>query len=290
MLADRATALSIPFDVPDYDGSGDQPVSLLSVDLAATVTPGELDPANAPGVLAMLEAAIAGCISGEFSAMVTAPVHKGVINDAGVAFTGHTEMIAERTGGRPVMMLTTPTHGADLRVALATTHLPLAQVAEAITANLIESILRTLAADLQTRFGLDAPRIMVLGLNPHAGEDGHLGREELEVIAPCLDELRSQGMALTGPVAADTAFTPAALAEHDVVLAMYHDQGLPTLKNVGFGQAVNVTLGLPIVRTSVDHGTALNIAATGRADHRSLRAAVDLAVAMVSRSAQRSAA
>jgi 4-hydroxythreonine-4-phosphate dehydrogenase len=235
---------------------------------------GHLDPANARYVLALLDAALEGCINGRFDAMVTAPVHKGVINDAGVPFSGHTEYLAEHTGTTlPVMLLV----GGGLRVALATTHLPLAAVSAAVTAERLSAVLEVLDADLRTKFGIASPRILVCGLNPHAGEGGHLGREEIEVIAPTLQRLQRAGLQLTGPVPADTAFLPERLAGHDAVLAMYHDQGLPVLKRAAFGEGVNVTLGLPIVRTSVDHGTALDLAGTGRADAGSLHAAVRLA-------------
>ncbi len=251
--------------------------SVLHVPLAAPSTPGRLDPANASYVLAVLDAATDGCLAGRFDAMVTAPVHKGVINEAGVRFTGHTEYLAERCGAPlPVMLLA----GGGLRVALATTHLPLARVSAAITAHRLEGVLRVLDADLRAKFGIAVPRILVCGLNPHAGEGGHLGREEIEVIEPALERLRAQGLHLTGPVPADTAFLPARVAGHDAVLAMFHDQGLPVLKHASFGHAVNVTLGLPILRTSVDHGTALDLAGTGRADPGSLRAALRLAAEM----------
>jgi 4-hydroxythreonine-4-phosphate dehydrogenase len=251
--------------------------NVLHVPLEAPVRPGTLDPANARYVLALLDAGIDGCTAGRFDALVTAPVHKGVINDAGTPFTGHTEYLAQRTGAPlPVMLLV----GGGLRVALATTHLPLARVSAALTARRLAEVLRVLDADLRAKFGIAAPRILVCGLNPHAGEGGHLGREEIEVIAPTLERLRAEGLALTGPVPADTAFLPAQVAGHDAVLAMYHDQGLPVLKRASFGEAVNVTLGLPIVRTSVDHGTALDLAGTGRADPGSLRAAVRLAAAI----------
>lgn len=241
----------------------------------AAVRAGKLDVANANYVLKLLDAAADGCLRGDFDAMVTAPVQKSIINDSGVAFSGHTEYLAQRTGAAlPVMMLV-----ADrLRVALATTHLPLAAVSSAITPQLLEQVLRILDHDLRTRFNLRAPRILVCGLNPHAGESGHLGREEIEIITPALVALRGQGLQLTGPVPADTAFTPHQLEKADAVLAMYHDQGLPVLKYAGFGNAVNVTLGLPIVRTSVDHGTALDLAGTGNADAGSLVAALELAI------------
>jgi 4-hydroxythreonine-4-phosphate dehydrogenase len=254
--------------------------NLLHVPLAAPGTAGRLDPANARYVLELLDAAVDGCASGRFDAMVTAPVHKGVINDAGVPFTGHTEYLAERTGTRlPVMMLV----GGGLRVALATTHLPLAAVSRAVTADRLTDVLTILDADLRTKFGIAAPRILVCGLNPHAGEGGHLGREELDVIEPTLRRLQAQGLRLTGPVPADTAFLPERVAAHDAVLAMYHDQGLPVLKRAAFGAGVNVTLGLPIVRTSVDHGTALDLAGTGRADAGSLLAATRLAIELCAR-------
>ena len=248
---------------------------LLHVPLAVPSGAGTLDAANARYVLDVLDAAVDGCINGRFDAMVTAPVHKGIINDAGAPFTGHTEYLAGRTGARlPVMMLV----GGGLRVALATTHLPLAEVSAAITTGRLADVLTILDADLKSRFGLAAPRILVCGLNPHAGEGGHLGREELDVIEPTLSRLRAAGLQLTGPVPADTAFLPERIAGHDAVLAMYHDQGLPVLKRVAFGAGVNVTLGLPILRTSVDHGTALDLAGTGRADPGSLVAAAALAV------------
>jgi len=208
--------------------------------------------------------------------MVTAPVHKGIINDAGIAFSGHTEYIAEITGGHPVMMLATP----GLRVALVTTHLPLAEVSRAITHNRLRTVIRILAQDLQSRFNLVNPKILVCGLNPHAGENGHLGHEEQTIIIPVLEGLRQQGLNLEGPLPADTLFTPKYLETADAVLAMYHDQGLPVLKHMGFGKAVNITLGLPIIRTSVDHGTALDLAGTGKADMGSLLYAVQTALAM----------
>jgi len=238
---------------------------------------GHLNVANAEYVLGLLDLAVDGCMNGVFDAMVTAPVQKSIINDAGVAFSGHTEYLAERTGtALPVMMLT----AKNLRVALATTHLPLSQVSRAITPALLERVLRILDRDLRVRFGIDQPRILVCGLNPHAGESGHLGREEMDTIAPVVEALRVEGMQLVGPVPADTAFTPHQLRLADAVLAMYHDQGLPVLKYAGFGDAVNVTLGLPIVRTSVDHGTALALAGTGKADAGSLIAAMELAISL----------
>ncbi len=250
---------------------------VLEVPLAAPVQPGRLDPANAGYVLETLRRAGQGCLDGRFDAVVTAPVHKGVINDAGIPFTGHTEFFAELTAAPlPVMMLAAGT----LRVALATTHLPLKDVSAAITRPRLEQVLRILHHDLQDKFGLPHPRILVCGLNPHAGEGGHLGREELDVIEPTLSALRNEGLDLVGPLPADTLFTPRQLDQADAVLAMYHDQGLPVLKHVGFGHAVNITLGLSIIRTSVDHGTALDLAGTGRAEAGSLLAATELAVTL----------
>jgi 4-hydroxythreonine-4-phosphate dehydrogenase len=247
---------------------------------AAVVVPGQLNRDNAPYVLQTLNYAADACLRGEFDAVVTAPIQKSIINDAGIPFTGHTEYFAEKTGHAvPVMMLVAGT----LRVALATTHLPLAAVSSAITSTGLENVIRILDRDLRGRFGIALPRILVCGLNPHAGEGGHLGREEIEIIEPVLHALRAQGIQLLGPAPADTAFTPHMLAQADVVLAMYHDQGLPVLKNVGFGHAVNITLGLPIVRTSVDHGTALDLAGTGKADAGSLIAALQLAIEIATR-------
>ena len=248
---------------------------VLHVPVAAPVRPGQLDRANAHHVLQLLDRAIDGCMAGEFAAMVTAPVQKSVIIDAGNKFSGHTEYLAERTGGaHPVMMLTS----GSLRVALATTHLPLKNVSAAITDELLQTVLRIVDHDLRTRFAIPAPRIIVCGLNPHAGESGHLGREEIEVIAPALDALRRTGLHLIGPVPADTAFTTHMLKQADAVLAMFHDQGLPVIKYAGFENAVSVTLGLPIIRTSVDHGTALALAGTGTADAGSLATAIELAL------------
>jgi 4-hydroxythreonine-4-phosphate dehydrogenase len=238
--------------------------------LAAENEFGFLRRANARYVLACLQRAAAGCIAQEFDALITGPIQKSVINDAGIPFQGHTEYLAAMAGGMPVVMMLV----ADkLRVALATTHVPLKQVSECISAELLSQHLHIINAEFRERYGLARPRIMVLGLNPHAGEGGHLGREELEVISPCLDSLRAEGLELIGPVSADTAFTPARLAGADVVLAMYHDQGLPVLKALGFGHAVNVTLGLPFVRVSVDHGTALDLAGKGLADSSSMLSA-----------------
>ncbi len=239
------------------------------IDLATAEHPGQLEPRNVPFVLATLAAAADGCLAGHFDAMVTAPVHKGVISDAGEPFTGHTEFLAARAGADVVMMLMSDT----LRVALATTHLALSQVPAAITPALLEKTLRIVDAELKRKFGIAAPRIGVLGLNPHAGEGGHLGREEIEIIAPLLDRLRGEGLGLDGPLPADTAFTPAVRQRHDAVLAMYHDQALPVLKAEAFDRAINITLGLPFIRTSVDHGTALDLAGHNRASSASMLSA-----------------
>lgn len=281
VLQDRAKQLGIPLTLRTYTPEVAQaPCTagecfILPIACAVPVETGVLNPANAEYVLATLRRAALGCLSGEFAAMVTAPLHKGVINDAGVPFTGHTEFLAELTHAPlPVMMLTAGT----LRVALATTHLPLNKVSENITASVLEDVLTILHHDLQTKFGIAQPHILVCGLNPHAGEGGHLGMEEIEVITPTLQHLRAQGLNLTGPLPADTLFTPRHLQGADAVLAMYHDQGLPVLKYAGFGKAINITLGLPIIRTSVDHGTALDLAGTGKAETGSLREAITLAV------------
>ena len=273
--------------LPDFDSTS-RPragVELLHVPLAEPARPGILATANARYVLETLDVAVGGCAAGAFQAIVTAPVQKSIINEAGVPFTGHTEYLARRTGVRlPVMLLV----GGGLRVALATTHLPLRKVSAAITPSRLEAVLRIVAGDLQSLFGLRRPRILVLGLNPHAGEGGHLGREEIEVIEPTLAALRGDGLDLVGPVPADTAFVPQRLKGIDAVVAMFHDQGLPVLKHASFGHAVNVTLGLPIVRTSVDHGTALDLAGTRKADPGSLQAAFALALEL-SRRARRQA-
>ena len=280
VLHERARMRGVAFDIPDYTLGGPAPLSVLDIPLAAAVTPGRLDAANASHVLAMLDRAIDGCIAGEFAAMVTAPLQKSVLNDAGIAFTGHTEYLAGRTKTPQVVMLLA---GGGLRVALATTHLALARVPGAITGELLRSVLRILDADLRKRFGIARPRILVSGLNPHAGESGYLGREEIDVITPAIEALKREGLHLEGPFPADTLFTPRVLAQGDAVLAMYHDQGLPVLKHAAFGEAVNVTLGLPIIRTSVDHGTALDRAGTGEVDAGSLHAAIALAFEMAAR-------
>jgi 4-hydroxythreonine-4-phosphate dehydrogenase len=252
------------------------------IPLASPSIPGRLDTANARYVLNLLDRAIDGTLAGEFDAIVTAPVHKGVINDAGVPFTGHTEYLADRTGTpRPVMMLAT----GGLRVALATTHLPLKAVSDAITVDSLCEVIEILHHDLRKWWRIEQPRIGVCGLNPHAGEGGHLGDEEIRVIAPALTRMRERGVAVSGPLPADTAFVPRILDGFDAMLAMYHDQGLPVIKHAGFDTAVNITLGLPLLRTSVDHGTALDLAGTGRADPSSLLAAISLAIELASRAA-----
>lgn len=275
MLRERARALNTPFAYTEWhgrDGIHDG-VYVLPVADCQQVTPGELEPRNARYVHQTLNRAVEGCLRGEFDALVTGPVHKGILNDAGIPFTGHTEFIGERCGVEPVMMLACP----GLRVALATTHLPLAEVPRHITHERLHAVLTTLHRELKQKFAIADPRISVCGLNPHAGESGHLGREEIEVIGPVVEQLARAGMRLNGPLPADTAFVPEQLEATDAVLAMYHDQGLPVLKHHDFKHAVNVTLGLPFVRTSVDHGTALDLAGTGRADVSSLFAALALA-------------
>ena len=283
LIESRARQIGLPLALADFQpagAAGDGALEILHLPLCVPSRAGHLEPANAAYVLALLDRALAGCQSGEFAAMVTAPVHKGVINQAGIAFTGHTEYLAAKTGTpRVVMMLA----GAGLRVALATTHLPLKDVPAAITQHELETTIRILHADLVRKFGIAQPRILVAGLNPHAGVGGHMGREEIEVIAPLLEKLRREGMDLAGPLPADTLFTRGVLAGSDAQLAMYHDQGLAVLKYAAFEDGINVTLGLPIIRTSVDHGTALDLAGTGRADPRSLFAAVDLAMQLAQR-------
>jgi len=283
LLQQRAALLGLDVRLHDYDAQQILPLPaghlrVLHVPLLQTVQAGKLNPANSHYVLDLLRRALQGCQSGEFGGMVTAPVHKGVINDAGIPFTGHTEFLAEQTNtGQVVMMLA----GGGMRVALATTHLALRAVPDAITAELLESVLRIIQRDLTRCFGIAHPHILVAGLNPHAGEGGYLGREEIDVMIPVLDMLRDEGINTSAPLPADTLFTPQRLAQCDCVLAMYHDQGLPVLKHASFGHGVNVTLGLPIIRTSVDHGTALELAGTGRADVGSLLEAIQMAADMV---------
>jgi len=281
LLQQRATALGLPIELrvvePGTAPGPHQPgiLRIAPVALATPATPGKLDPGNAAYIVQTLQRAADGCMDGAYHAMVTAPVQKSVINDAGIPFSGHTEFLAQATGTEQVvMMLATQ----DLRVALATTHLPLKAVPAAITASLLHRTLSIVQRELQDRFGIPRPKIAVLGLNPHAGEGGHLGREEIDTIIPALQSLQAGGMDLLGPLPADTAFNRKVLDKVDAVFAMYHDQGLPVLKYAGFGNAVNITLGLPIIRTSVDHGTALDLAATGKANPGSLRAALEQAI------------
>ncbi len=283
LLRERASRLRLPLvlreldpDRPPRPHAGGE-LTVLPIATRAKVIPGQLAPANAGYVLRALDVAVEGCLQGQFDALVTGPVQKSVINDSGIAFSGHTEYLAQKTHtDKVVMMLATE----GLRVALATTHLPLSRVAEAITTESLHQVIRILHRDLRHHFGISSPRILVCGLNPHAGEGGHLGREEIDIIEPLINALRHQGMDLRGPLPADTLFTPKYLHNADAVLAMYHDQGLPVLKFKGFGNAVNITLGLPIIRTSVDHGTALDLAASGGADTGSLSTALEYALSM----------
>ena len=279
LLLERAHTLRLKLDIQLFDGHIPDKhetgtLHVLPVKLERAVRRGQLDVHNVPYVLESIRQAVHGCMDGSFSALVTGPIHKGIINESGTPFTGHTEYLAELSHTPQVVMMLATT---GLRVALATTHLPLNKVSEAITFTHLEKTLRILHQDMQTHFGIPRPRILVCGLNPHAGEDGHLGREEIEVITPVLEKLRTENMELIGPLPADTTFTPTRLAEADVVLSMYHDQGLPVLKHLGFGKAINITLGLPFIRTSVDHGTALELAGTGQAQTSSLEAALALA-------------
>ena len=283
LLLSRAGQLGLPLRLHPFNGDEHRPhrageLAILPIALAAPVTAGQLDVQNGLYVLETLRVAGAGCLDHRFDAVVTAPVQKSVINEAGVAFSGHTEFFQEQAGvPRVVMMLACP----GLRVALATTHLPLRDVADAITLESLHEVLAILVADLRSKFGIARPRILVAGLNPHAGESGHLGREEIDTIIPALQTFADHDCALVGPLPADTLFTPKHLEHADAVLAMYHDQGLPVLKHKGFGNAVNITLGLPYIRTSVDHGTALDLAGTGRADSGSLEAALQCALDMI---------
>ena len=281
LLANTAAALGLPLSLERYDATrSPKPhrngtLQVMHIPTCCPVVPGHPDVRNAAYVIEMLDRACDGCSNGEFAAMVTAPVQKSTLMDAGYRFSGHTEYLAERTrAALPVMLLIND----QLRVALVTTHLALSDVPRAITRDRLRSTLRIVNMDLERHFSLLPPRIAVLGLNPHAGESGHLGREELDIIEPVIAELKAEGMTLQGPIPADTAFTPRFLKTVDVIVAMYHDQGLPVIKHVGFGNAVNMTLGLPILRTSVDHGTALSLARSGKADTGSLSAAVALAI------------
>ncbi len=283
LLASRARRLGRPLRLADYRpgapvATAAGTLTVLHQPLAAPAEAGRLNPANGRYVLDLLDRAVDGCASGEFAAMVTAPVHKGVINDAGMPFQGHTEYLQQRAHTAHVVMMLA---GGGLRVALATTHHPLRAVPDLITRAGLEATLRVIDRDLRRYFAIARPRVLVAGLNPHAGESGHLGREEIEVIAPVVETLRSEGMEVSGPLPADTLFTPERLARCDCVLAMYHDQGLPVLKYASFGTGVNITLGLPFIRTSVDHGTALELAGTGAVDTGSLAAAIATAAAMV---------
>lgn len=284
LLTDRAAQLGLslsllpwqPETPPQAQRAGT--LTLLPVALREPVVPGQLSVANGAYVVETLARACDGCLNGEFAALVTGPVHKGVINDAGVPFTGHTEFFEERAqASKVVMMLATE----ELRVALATTHLPIKAVADAITPSLLRDVITILHHDLRTKFGIGEPHVLVCGLNPHAGEGGHMGTEEIDTIIPVLNELRAQGMNLSGPLPADTLFQPKYLDRADAVLAMYHDQGLPVLKYQGFGRGVNITLGLPFIRTSVDHGTALELAGHGKADVGSFITALNLAIKMI---------
>lgn len=284
LLLNRAAMLGLPLELLPYQSASPATpqragtLTLLAINAPQQVQPGHLDVANGAYVLETLTRACDGCLAGEFAALITGPVHKGVINDGGIAFTGHTEFFAERAGcERVVMMLATE----ELRVALATTHLPLKDVSAAITRDSLHEVISILHQDLQQKFAIARPHIFVCGLNPHAGEGGHMGREEIDVITPALDELRAQGIQLTGPLPADTLFQQKYLQHADAVLAMYHDQGLPVLKYQGFGRAVNITLGLPFIRTSVDHGTALELAGHGTADAGSFITALNLAITMI---------
>ena len=281
VLRDRAAHLGLDVRIREIDFTASVPVHqpglihVIPTPVSARVVAGTLNPGNAASVIESIDLATQLCLQGNAGAMVTAPVHKAAINDGGIAFQGHTEWIAKRTGCElPVMMLASPA----LRVCLATTHIPLSAVPSAITHELLVNILRIMDRDIGKLYGIPHPEICVLGLNPHAGEDGYLGREELDIIVPALNSLKASGLRLTGPLPADTAFTEHHLSRFDAVLAMYHDQGLPVIKHQGFGEIVNVTLGLPIIRTSVDHGTALDLAATGKASASSMISAIRLAI------------
>jgi len=282
LLQDRARIIQSPLKLLDYSSStvGNHKsgsLLVLHVPLDKPSVPGKPDSGNSRYVLKTLERAVEGCCNGEFDGVVTAPVHKGVINDAGITFTGHTEYLSQLTNSQAVMMLV----GGNMRVTLATTHLPLKDVAKAITPIRLEQKLRLINNDLIARFLIFSPRIVVAGLNPHAGESGHLGSEEIDIIIPVLEKLRAEGINLIGPLPADTLFSPLYLKNYDCIFAMYHDQGLPVLKHASFGKGVNVTLGLPIIRTSVDHGTALDLAATGQTDSGSLLAAIEMAITLI---------
>jgi len=283
LLQARSVQIGVPVQILSFDESQTQPhigngsLTVLHQPLNYPAVAGKLDARNSQYVLDTLKTAALGCSNNRFKAMVTAPVHKGIINDAGIAFSGHTEFLAELTNTQQVVMMLV---GGGMRVALATTHLPLKDVPTAITHSSLETTIRILHHDLVTKFGIANPRILVAGLNPHAGEDGYLGREEIDIINPVLTKLRTEGMNLVGALPADTLFAKHHLSKADAVLAMYHDQGLPVLKHASFGEGVNVTLGLPIIRTSVDHGTALDLAGTGNIEIGSLLAAIELAITL----------
>jgi 4-hydroxythreonine-4-phosphate dehydrogenase len=288
MLLARAAQMGVTLNIQPFNKnqrqphSGNRSLTVLHQAINSPAIAGTLNAQNSEYVLETLRTAALGCMSDQhntnlFDAMVTAPVHKGIINDAGIAFSGHTEFLAELTGTEQVVMMLV---GGGMRVALATTHLPLKDVSQAITQSSLETTIRILHHDLVNKFGIANPRILVAGLNPHAGEDGYLGREEIEVINPVLEKLRTEGMNLVGALPADTLFAKHHLSKADAVLAMYHDQGLPVLKHASFGEGVNVTLGLPIIRTSVDHGTALDLAGTGNIEIGSLLAAIELAISL----------
>jgi len=280
LLEQRSALLKLPLNLIEFDASHKDlqqagTLKIIPTSLINGCTPGKLDVSNAKYVLDTLETACNGCLQGIFAALITAPVNKAIINQAGFTFSGHTEFLAKHCGsGYPVMMLANP----DLRVALVTTHLPLNKVSEAITPERLETVLAIVWHDLRKRFGITNPRLLVCGLNPHAGEDGHLGHEDKNIIAPVIEKLRDDGIQLLGPLPADTAFTPEHVNQVDVIVCMYHDQGLPVIKAQGFGKTVNITLGLPIIRTSVDHGTALTLAGTGKANCASLLAAIECAI------------
>jgi len=286
MLQQRAKKLGLPLTLHAY--APDKPqnhktghLTVLEEPLPNPSVSGVADIANAQSQLNALQRAVEGCLTGEFSALITGPMHKGIINEAGIHFTGHTEYLAALSETKKVvMMLAAPTSEHQLRVALATTHLPLTKVSDAITQRSLEEIITILNQDMKNHFGLKKPHILICGLNPHAGEDGYLGMEEIETITPVINKLKERGFHLEGPLPADTLFTERYLKKADAVLAMYHDQGLPVLKHVGFGEAVNVTLGLPFIRTSVDHGTAFDLAGTGQASDGSLKAAINMAIEM----------
>jgi len=283
LLSQRAKKLRLNFSLPSYDVNTNHPVSILHIPTVHPTFAGKPDARNSDYVLKLLKRAVQGCLCAEFDAMTTAPIHKGIINKAGISFTGHTEFLAELTNTPQVVMMLV---GGGMRIALATTHLPLSQVPAAISAQHLENTLRILHKDLVSKFGIVKPRILVAGLNPHAGEDGYLGTEEIRIINPVLQKLRNEAMDIQGALPADTMFSQKNIAETDAFLAMYHDQGLPVLKHASFGHGVNVTLGLPIIRTSVDHGTALDIAATGFANPGSMQAAVELAIELSARRQQ----